>query len=295
MSPPPLEILYPQWEAYALIDSGHGEKLERFGEHVLRRGEPKAWWSPRLAKAKWGEAVAMHDDGSGAWKTLGKGFGHPWEISHDALRLELRLTDNSKHVGVFPEQQPHWERIRAVARRAGVAGGNARCLNLFGYTGAASLVAAASGFHVTHVDASKPAMEWGRRNQALCGLKDKPVRWILEDARRYCQRELKRGSRYEAILLDPPSFGRGPKKELWKVERDLPALLDLCRGLLAPEPLLLLLTSYSVEASALSMLNLLRPIAPMASGFRCGELAIPHEDDERWLPLSLWSSWESSI
>ncbi len=291
---PNIEVLTPALDDYALLDSGHGEKLERFGGRVLRRGEPKAWWAPALGKPVWQEAAASHDDASGNWAFRDPAARQPWELRLEALRLQMRLTHNSKHVGIFPEQEPHWRRITRLGQRARSAGGEPpRLLNLFGYTGVASLVAAAAGFQVTHVDASKPALEWARRNQALSGLEARPIRWILEDALLYCQREQRRGSRYEAILLDPPSFGRGPRKQLWKVERDLPALLALCGQLLSERPLLLLLTCYSVEASALSMWNLLRDVAPKTSGqLTCGELATPHSNHPRLLPLSLWAAWQ---
>jgi 23S rRNA (cytosine1962-C5)-methyltransferase len=209
--------------------------------------------------------------------------------------------DNSKQIGLFPEQSPHWhwlaaQKAGASDALAGEAGATTprRVLNLFGYTGAASLVCAAAGWHVTHVDASKPAIAWGRRNQELSGLAAAPVRWILEDAVKFVQREVRRGGRYDAILLDPPVFGRGPNNELWKIERDLPPLLDLCRELLSPQARFILLTVYTIDASSILCHNLLQQMTHRLGGkISVGELAHRDEGGKRLLPLSLWGRWEA--
>ena len=281
------------FRGYTLLDSGDRLKLERFGPVTVIRGEPKAWWSPRLPRADWDRADAIHDEDRG-WR-LRPRTPREWPLDCDGLRLLLRISDTSKHLGVFPEQSPHWRAIRAAAAGACAPDGSPpRLLNLFGYTGAATLAAAQSGWHATHVDASKPAIAWGRENQRLSGLADAPVRWILEDAVKYVQREIRRGSRYEAILLDPPAFGRSPTGKVWKVEHHLADLLSLCRQALSERPRLLILTTYNIEASALMLKNLLADTFHNLGGtIEAGELVLPHASDPaRLLPLSIYARWQ---
>ena len=279
-------------EGYELLDSGNRRKLERFGPVVVDRGEPKAWWAPALSEREWRRADAVHDEGRG-WRFNNPRCPRSWEIAAFGLRFSLRFSESSKHLGLFPEQAPHW---RAIRRAADVfprdPANPPRLLNLFGYTGAATLVAAKAGFHVTHVDASKPAIAWGRDNQARSGLADRPVRWVLEDAVKYVRREIRRGSRYDAVLLDPPAFGRGPGGGVWKVEFHLAELLDLCRQLLTERPRLFVLTTYNIEASALMLTNLLADLLPATGETTAGELVLPHASrPDRWLPLSIYAAW----
>ncbi|HOO20368.1 MAG TPA: class I SAM-dependent methyltransferase, partial [Kiritimatiellia bacterium] len=270
---------------YELIDSGRRCKLERFGPVTVIRGEPKAWWEPVLPARDWDRAQAVHDEDSG-WD-LRPGCPRQWALRDGPLTFLARLSDTSKHLGLFPEQSPHWRAIREAAAPG------ARLLNLFGYTGAATLAAAAAGWLPTHVDASKPAVAWARENQAASGLAEKPVRWIVEDAMKYVRREIKRGSRYDGILLDPPAFGRGPDGGIWKVERQLPELLDLCRQTLTDTPRLLILTTYNIEASALMLRNLLADLMqPFGGRIEAGELALSHAAaPNRLLPLSIYAKW----
>jgi 23S rRNA (cytosine1962-C5)-methyltransferase len=292
-----VEILETDWDSHRLLDSGNRRKLEQFGGVRLIRGEPKAWWRPALPASEWDKAAAIHEDDAreGRWRFPGKA-PREWELPFDAagqrLRLQLRFTDNSKQIGVFPEQSPHWRRLAALRSEAG--GPPPRVLNLFGYTGAATLVCAAAGCHATHVDASKPAVAWGRANQRLSGLADAPVRWFVEDAVKFVRREAKRGNRYDAVLLDPPVFGRGPGGELWKVERDLPPLLDDCRAILSERAKLVLLTVYTIDASSILCRNLLAQMTcGMGGKITSGELAHRDEAGGRLLPLSLWGRWEA--
>ena len=281
------------FRGYTLLDSGDRLKLERFGPVTVIRGEPKAWWSPRLPRADWDRADAIHDEDRG-WRLRSR-TPREWTLDCDGLRLLLRIADTSKHLGVFPEQSPHWRAIRAAAAGARAPDGSPpRLLNLFGYTGAATLAAAQSGWRATHVDASKPAIAWGRENQRLSGLADAPIRWILEDAVKYVQREIRRGSRYEAILLDPPAFGRSPTGKVWKVEHHLADLLSLCRQALSERPRLLILTTYNIEASALMLKNLLADtLRGLPGTIEAGELALPHASDPtRLLPLSIYARWQ---
>ncbi|MDR2845396.1 MAG: class I SAM-dependent methyltransferase [Puniceicoccales bacterium] len=291
-----IEVLTNEWSGHRLLDSGNRRKLEQFGAVRLIRSEPKAWWRPALDDAEWRKAVAVHEDEGreGRWRFTGGKAPAEWELPLGKLRFQLRFMDNSKQIGLFPEQSPHWRWLAAQDTTAPAGGEPLRLLNLFGYTGAASLVAAAAGWHVTHVDASKPAIAWGRRNQELSGMADAPVRWILEDAVKFVQREERRGSRYDAILLDPPAFGRGPNNELWKIERDLPPLLDRCRALLSPRARFLLLTVYTIDASSILCRNLLEQTTRDLGGqIHTGELALRDEAGQRLLPLSLWGRWDA--
>jgi 23S rRNA (cytosine1962-C5)-methyltransferase len=298
-----IEVLVNDWEGYRLLDSGGGRKLEAFGDVRITRSEPKAWWRPALPEAEWRKAAAIFEDGGGRegrWRFPSPGTPREWEARYSPpgrrdgapLCLQLRFMENSKQVGLFPEQSPHWRWLAGNPPEFASAPPPA-LLNLFGYTGAASLVAAASGWHVTHVDASRPAIAWGRRNAGLSGLSEAPLRWVLEDAVKFVQREVRRGNRYDAILLDPPAFGRGPDGELWKIERDLPPLLENCRRLLSDRASLVLLTVYTIDASSILCHNLLRQMAEGLGGtLRIGELAHREESGGRLLPLSLWGRWE---
>lgn len=290
-----IELLKNVCTDYRLLDSGNKRKLEQFGPVRIIRSEPKAWWKPTLPDAEWRAAVAVHEDETsreGAWRFKGGRAPEPWNLKfRNAFTLQLRFMDRSKQIGIFPEQSPHWD---FILNNPVPAKTSKKLLNLFGYTGAASLAAARAGWQVTHVDASKPAVAWGRRNQEISGLSEAPIRWILEDAVKFCQREVRRGNTYEGILLDPPAFGRGPGGELWKVERDLPPLLDLCRQLLSPEASLVILTLYTIDASSLLCKNLIEEMTAKMPGGKVefGELATQESAPAgRMLPLSLWAKW----
>ena len=286
MAPGPL-ILSSQWDAYTLVDCGGRRKLERFGDHLLIRGEPKAWWAEDAQVREWSQAVAEISDAGGKWMLRGKP-DRTWFMEFEGLRFEARLTDMSKHVGVFPEQEPHWRWLmERLARRD-----KPRVLNLFGYTGPATLVAASKGAEVTHVDPPKPAINWARHNQALSGLEEAPIRWILDDAFKFVAREVRRGRTYDAILLDPPSFGRGPKGELWKVEQQIGLLLENIRRILEPKGGMVVLTMYNIEASSLMLKCLMEDYCP-GGMLEYGELALSCSATSRMLPLSLFARWEA--
>jgi len=301
-----IPIIAPEWPEYELIDSGNSRKLERFGAYQIVRHEPKAWWRPALPEARWAEAHASQDEEGRL--TIGKKLPKAWPLRLDlgagpkgkpvAICLEARVSETSRHIGLFPEQAPHWRLIAKLGAklRAGRAGEPPRLLNLFGYTGAASLAAQASGFAATHVDASRPAIAWAKRNQELSGLNDTPVRFLLDDVVKFVAREKRRGNRYDAILLDPPSFGRGPNREVWKVEGMIRDLLVDCRELLSDDAGLLLLTMYNIEASALMLGNLMDDVLRGLPGaVTVGELAVLHTApgaEARFLPRSLFARWE---
>ncbi len=284
-----IPVLISSWSEYALEDFGDGKKLERFGPYRLIRPEPKAWQRPGFPHL-WRQAQAQFQE-NGQWRLLDPQMPRSWTLRWRRLTLEARLTERSKHLGVFPEQDPHWQWLSEIlSKKPGT-----RLLNLFGYTGVASLVAAGAQSVVTHVDASKPSLAWARVNQVHSGLEAAPIRWMLDDAHAFVNRELRRGHRYDAIALDPPSFGRGPKGQVWKAENQLRELLELCRQLLSEQPLFLLLTLYNLEASAQMVANLLDDVLGTQGGdIQCGELALQQERHERRLPLSLYGRWVSA-
>lgn len=239
-----METLTPQWAEYELVDTGGGRKLERFGQYTLVRPEPQAKWKAKLGAARWdaadGEFVKGRPGRAGEWK-FRRAIPSRWAMQRKDLRFWVQPAP-SGHVGVFPDQASHWDWIAELTKRAGR---RVQALCLFGHTGLATLAAAAAGAEVTHIDASRHAVEWARENQSLSGLKERPMRWIVEDALTFARREARRGNRYNAMILDPPRFGRGPSGELWKLEESLPELLRACRKLLDESPVFVLLNVYT--------------------------------------------------
>lgn len=278
---------------YALIDSGAGRKLERFGSVIVDRPEPQALWTPR-SEGEWRKANAVFsgddEEDKGRWR-VDKPVPESWPIKVGAATMLCRLA-SFRHMGLFPEQYPHWEWM--LERIAEKRGGEApRVLNLFAYTGAASLIAAAAGAHVTHVDASKKAIAWAKENQAASGLTAAPVRWMLDDAAKFVAREVRRGKTYDIILVDPPKFGRGPDGEVWDLFTSLPPLMKDCASLLAPGASLVL-TVYAIRASALAFDQLCREVLAGRGGtFRSGELAIREASGTRAVPTSLYTRWSA--
>lgn len=290
-------------DGYKLLDTGvnaagQGEKLEQYGDLRIVRPEAQALWARGLPDGIWDRADALFtgdtdEDGIGRWAFPNVPLGETWPMQLLGVDFYGRLT-SFRHVGVFPEQIAHW---RWMADRIEAADRPLKVLNLFGYTGVASLVAAKAGAEVTHVDASKKAIGWARENQALAGLDKKPIRWICEDAMKFIAREERRGNRYDIILTDPPKFGRGPNGEVWQLFEHLPLMLDICRELLSPKPVGLVLTAYSIRASFYAIHELMRETMRGAGGrVESGELIIresgkPDPDDCRALSTSLFARW----
>jgi len=274
-------------EDYALVDSGDGRKLERWGSVRLVRPEPQAMWAPADPAAF--EAADARFEGSDEDEGPGRWSGRRLEdfpVRCGSARMVCRLTNN-RHVGLFPEQRPHWEDAEAALSGAR----EPEVLNLFGYTGAASLILAAAGARVTHVDASKKAIAWARENQAASGLEDAPIRWICEDAAKFVAREVRRGRRYQGILLDPPKFGRGPKNETWELFDHLAPLLADVSRILAEDARFVILTAYAIRASALSVARTMEEaMAPHGGSVEAGELAL-REETGRLLPTSMFATW----
>ena len=277
------------WADYELIDAGNFEKLERFGKHILARPEPQAIWDPHLPASEWQRAHATftREKGSqerGQWK-MKPSTAEQWVIAYerpDGLKLKFRLGMSSfKHVGLFPEQDPNWQFIYEQTRKRRAA--QPRVLNLFAYTGAATLAARAAGADVTHLDSVKQVNFWARDNMEASGLDG--VRWLVEDAMKYVRREVKRGSKYQGLVLDPPAYGRGPNGEKWQLEDELNEMLKLCKELLDPQDHFFLVNLYSLGFSALILENLVHEIFPEARQTReIGEIYL-HDQAARKLPL----------
>jgi 23S rRNA (cytosine1962-C5)-methyltransferase len=281
------------WADYGLIDSGNGRKLERYGRFRFIRPEPQALWAP--ARDDWraqGEFVPGSDeDGGGQWQ-----FAEPvprdgWPLAWGEGDARVRFTAQTtpfRHLGFFPDMAPVWSWMRG--RVAGCAA--PECLNLFGYTGVGTLAMSAVGARMVHVDASKKSVEAARGNAALSGLADAPVRWIVDDAAKFVAREVRRGRRYDGILLDPPKYGRGPDGEVWRLEEHLPALIADCRQLLDAESRYLFLTVYAVRMSALAIGEMLRQaFADLPGRVEAGELAVREEARGLALPTAIWARW----
>jgi 23S rRNA (cytosine1962-C5)-methyltransferase len=290
-------IATPGFPDYALLDSGDGRKLERFGRFTIERPESQALWRPALEPGAWLRADAAfksagadEDSEGGRWRT-NTAVPETWPVRVRDTTVLCRLT-SFRHLGLFPEQLPHWEWMIGWLQAAQAR--PQRVLNLFAYTGAASLLAARIGAEVTHVDASRKAIAWAKQNQAVSRLDGAPIRWILDDARKFVAREVRRGSRYHLILVDPPKFGRGPNGEEWEVFAHLAPLLRDCAALLAPQRAALVLTTYAIRASALAMGGLVREcLAGRRGAIESGELAVIEEAAGRLLPTSLYTRWTS--
>lgn len=287
----------PGFADYALLDSGDARKLERFGRFTLERPEPQALWRPRLEPGQWLRADAAFksasadEDGEGGRWRKNTAVPETWPVRVLGATILCRLT-SFRHVGIFPEQLPHWEWM--IERLKLPHGETPRVLNLFAYTGAASLLAATAGAEVTHVDASKKAIAWAKENQAVSKLGSAPVRWILDDARKFAARDVRRGKTYHLILVDPPKFGRGPDGEVWDVFEHLGHLLRDCAHLLAPGRSALVLTTYAIRASALAIDGLVRDcLAGRPGAIESGELAVIEQSGRRLLPTSLFTRWTS--
>ncbi|MHB1077827.1 MAG: class I SAM-dependent methyltransferase [Prosthecobacter sp.] len=243
---------------YELLDSGSFQKLERFGSVVLSRPCAQAVWQQTLAKADWQKVTAtFFRDGGNQWRGRDK-LPETWSIEVDGTKFQLSSTDFG-HLGIFPEQRDQWRRIREVCTEYAKRHNRpARVLNLFAYSGGSTLAAAHAGAEVCHVDASKGMVDWARKNAAINGLEEKPIRWIVDDVTKFLERELRRDRQYDLLILDPPSYGRGAKGEVFKIENDLPPLLSLLGKLMSPEPLGVLLSCHTPELTPISLHHLLQ-------------------------------------
>jgi 23S rRNA (cytosine1962-C5)-methyltransferase len=288
-------LVADDWDDYALLDSGHLQKLERFGGQTVIRPDPQAFWNPTKPVQSWKAdarfaAKGPDEDGAGQWELLSPRAVDAWPMRWNGLTFTARRTA-FRHMGVFQEHSVHWrfaqEQIRAAARPVKV-------LNLFGYTGMMSLACAAAGAEVVHLDASPKSNGYGKDNQTLSGLDGETIRWIADDAMKFVAREQRRGSKYDAVVLDPPKFGRGTNNETWRFEEDLPALLDGVQSLLSERPLFVIATAYAVRLSYLALAQTLADrMGPFGGIMEQGEMAIPQQGTDRLLPTALYARWRA--
>jgi 23S rRNA (cytosine1962-C5)-methyltransferase len=274
------------WQDYELLDSGNGKRLERFGRYIISKPDPQAIWLPKLNQFDWDKADATY---------LDKGWNNnqlpqKWPLTYRNVKFYAKLTP-FKHTGVFPEQALNWtfiiDKIQKASKQISV-------LNLFGYTGIASLVAAANNAKVTHLDGSKPSITWAKENQTLSGLSNKPIRWILDDAVSFTAREVRRNITYDAIIMDPPVYGHGPSGEIWDFNKNFPQLLKNCKNILNPNPVFVIVNAYAISASALLLKNTLEDYLDLDSKkIEYGELALQEKSRNRLLSTGIFARYGS--
>ncbi len=275
---------------YELLDSGNGYKLERYADVVFSRPDPEALWKQNIATNTWNnaDAVFIRRGMKNEWK-LKPTVPKKWNIEFGGFTFSIRPT-SFKHTGLFPEQLANWQWMEKVIK--GSKMDKPKVLNLFAYTGGASLACANAGAEVCHVDGSKTAVSWGRENAELSGLADKPIRWIVEDCIVFLRREVKRGNKYDAIVMDPPAFGHGPKDELWKIEEHFIELMDLCQAVLSDDPLFVLINGYTAGYSPIAYENTLKDMMKGKDGkIEIGELVIEESKGDRLLPCGIFARW----
>ncbi|MFA6520519.1 MAG: class I SAM-dependent methyltransferase [Candidatus Paceibacterota bacterium] len=291
-----IKIFYSKdWADYELLDTGEGEKLERFGKYVFVRPHEDAVWSKTLSKKEWADADGKFwSSKTGAKKgwTFSKTITEKWEMGYKGIKF-LALPTPFRHLGFFPEQANHWDFIEEKIKSAKMP---VKFLNLFGYTGVASLFALRAGAEVTHLDASNQTLNWAKENQNLNpDLKGLPMRIIEDDAIKFLEREEKRGNKYDAVIMDPPKFGRGPKGEVWKIEEMLPRLLQSVKKVLSDKPLFVIVTSYAIDSSSLSLGYALKDIMQDVTGeIEQGELCVLEKSKKRVIPLANTAIWNSN-
>jgi 23S rRNA (cytosine1962-C5)-methyltransferase len=279
-------IVTEPWADFGLIDCGDGRKYERYGPVTVVRPEPQAMWAP--ASADWDPDATFvpgsDEDGGGRW-VQHRAVLREWELSRGAVRFDASLTP-FRHLAFFPDMAPQWAWMRERL------GEGAEALNLFGYTGVGTLAMSATGARLTHVDASRKSVEAGKANAALSGMADRPIRWLVDDAGKFAAREVRRGRRYDGIILDPPKFGRGPDGEVWRLEEGLPGLIADCRRLLDDKSRFLVLTVYALRMSALALHALLdQALAGLGGRIESGDMAVREEARGLLLPTAIFARW----
>jgi 23S rRNA (cytosine1962-C5)-methyltransferase len=281
-------IVAEAWDDWALIDCGNGQKLERYGRFHVVRPEPQAMWTP--AREDWDPDATFvpgsDEEGGGRW-VQHRPVPHQWELARGVVKFEASLTP-FRHLGFFPDMAPQWDWMRERS-------GDAEVLNLFGYTGVGTLQLSDAGARLVHVDASKKSVEQGKENAHLSGMDGRPIRWMVDDASKFTAREVRRGRRYDGILLDPPKFGRGPTGEVWRLEENLAPLLSDCRKLLDENSRFLVLTVYAVRMSALAIGELVKQtLGDLGGTVEAGEMAVREEARGLLLPTAIFARWSRS-
>lgn len=278
---------------YELIDSGAGRRLERFGKYILNRPDPEVMWSKNLAEEEWETADAKFNNDK--WETKSN-FPEKWQLEINNITVNLRLTP-FKHVGIFPEQIDQWTQIsKSIRESFNETKIQPHILNLFGYTGVASLHALEAGAKVTHLDASRPAITWFRENQELSGLSDKPARIIIDDSLKFTAREIKRGVKYDGVIMDPPVYGHGPNGEKWSFSKNFPELIDNVSKILIDNPLFVIVNAYAISTSSTSLGNMLiDKLKKFEGNVTNGELTLKETSGGRMLSTGIWATWQPSL
>ncbi len=281
-----------EWKDYEIISAGDGQKLERWHDIILNRPDPIAMW-PVQKDANWSKADGIYHrskDGGGTWEFRQK-IPEEWTINYKELTFKVKPT-SFKHTGLFPEQAANWDFIMAKIKQASRP---IKVLNLFAYTGAASMAASKAGaVEVVHVDASKGIVAWAKENAKLCGLENHKIRFLVDDCLKFVEREIRRGNKYDAIIMDPPSYGRGPSGEVWKLENNLEQLVKRCVLLLSPKPLFFLINAYTTGISSTVLYNILTlEIKNIYDGkVESGEIGLPIKENDLILPCGIYGLWE---
>ncbi len=281
-----------KWKDYELLDCSGGEKLERWGEHLLVRPDPQAIWNTPKNHPGWKRNAGRYvrsSTGGGSWQN--KSMPERWTVSYGELTFNVKPM-NFKHTGLFPEQAANWDFARELIQKAGRP---ISVLNLFAYTGGATAACAAAGASVCHVDAAKGMVQWARENAKSSGLEGAPVRWIVDDCGKFVEREIRRGRRYDAVIMDPPSYGRGPTGEVWKLEEDLYPFVELVSGVLSDEPLFVILNSYTTGLAPGVLTYILETLISKKFGGHAvsGELGLPVSESALTLPCGSAGRWTS--
>lgn len=287
--------LADSWKDYELLDSSSGEKLEYWGKYLLRRPEPQAVWSDKASEEIWKRSDARYfrsSTGGGKWQFYNKNLPDRWQIKYNKLTFNIKPM-GFKHTGLFPEQAVNWDWFSEIIKNAGR---QVRILNLFAYTGGATVAALAAGAEVVHVDASKGMVTWAKENVISSGLGDKPVRYIVDDVKKFVAREFRRGKQYDAVIMDPPSYGRGPSGEVWKIEDELYPLIIDCMKILSEKPLFFLINSYTTGLSPAVLMNVLKMTLEKKYGghISSDEIGLPMSRKTGMvLPCGISGRWEA--
>ena len=285
-----------EWTDYECLDAGNGEKLERWGNVILRRPEPQAMWEIKFDN-QWNKAIGFYhrsNQGGGYWEFKNK-LPEFWTINYKNLKFKV-IPTNFKHTGLFPEQATNWDFMMNKIKKAVSEGRKVKILNLFAYTGGATMACSKAGADVVHVDASKGMVIWAKENRDLCELTDHNIRFIVDDCLKFVEREYRRGHKYDGIVMGPPSYGRGPNKEVWKFEKNMTVLLDACLKILSDKPLFLLINAYTTGISNIVLANMLKTMMlPLYPGkIESGEIGLPIKRNNMILPCGIYGRWESN-
>lgn len=283
-------IISKDWKDYEILDMANGEKLERWGNIILIRPDPQIIWSDKLKPELWKKANAHYHrskTGGGEWEYI-KNVPESWQIRYKDLTFNLKPM-GFKHTGLFPEQAVNWDFMINKIRNAGR---EIKVLNLFAYTGGATVACSYAGASVCHVDSSKGMTLWAKENVASSGLSERPIRFIIDDVIKFVQREIRRGNKYDAIVMDPPSYGRGANGEVWNIEESLYTLVELCTQVLSDKPLFFIINSYTTGLAPTILANILNLTIKKDGKISCGEIGLPMKDSKLILPCGIYGRWE---